>query len=110
MFACRLRVQARVGSKSSPELVRLLRLHLKLPAMMQGEPGMPWPADLHAQPYAPLSSVQPYERRFLVSATHRVMPAHEACHADDLQDTGCADVARSRRVTSEGKVVEPTPR
>ena len=65
------------GAPAEPDLNFLHELMqvLKLPVMVQGEPGMPWPANLHAQPFAPLSLVQPHERRFLVSATHRVMLA-----------------------------------
>ena len=57
------------------QFVQQLKEHLKVPVLTQGEAGMPWPAEVHAQPFAPCAEVRPHEDRFLVSATLQVVAA-----------------------------------
>ncbi|KOO22253.1 protein kinase [Chrysochromulina tobinii] len=58
-----------VAPMSSEDFVVELLGDLKLPVMAQGEPGVPWPAGVHGTPFAPCAAVQPYAKRFLVSAS-----------------------------------------
>jgi len=62
-----------VAPMSSEDFVVELLGDLKLPVMAQGEPGVPWPAGVHGTPFAPCAAVQPYAKRFLVSASSQVL-------------------------------------